>query len=214
MNKISFHEIEAKSYELPKKQFATIERSVTKALDLRNDCTNRPFEMEHVTVPPSKKAHTYHAHGAAQWELYWIIKGSAQMRFAEGFVELGPAMRFSALQGSLISSLIPVTLSLNIGSFQVIRNLIPATIPIATRFPFTSLSRQTRRVLQGGLSFQKAEPTTIGRARNKWVGSGTAKTLSESQKRGALQRRRRQTHSAEVKGKRYIWYTDRLWKLA
>ena len=27
MNKISFHEIEAKSYESPKKQFTTIERS-------------------------------------------------------------------------------------------------------------------------------------------------------------------------------------------
>ena len=45
MNKISFHDIEAKSYESPKKQFVTIERSVTKALDLRNDRTNRPFEM-------------------------------------------------------------------------------------------------------------------------------------------------------------------------
>ena len=69
MNKISFHEIEARAYESPKKQFATIERSVTKALDLRHDRTNRPFEMEHVTVLPGKKAHTYHAHGA-QWELY------------------------------------------------------------------------------------------------------------------------------------------------
>ena len=29
-----------------------------------------------------------------------------------------------------------------------------------------------------------------------------------------MQRRRRQTHSTEIKGKRYIWYTDRLWKLA
>ena len=87
MNKISFHEIEAIAYESPKKQFTTIERSVTKALDLCNDRTNRPFEMEHVTVLPGKKAHTYHAHGA-QWELYWIIKGSARMRFDEGFVEL------------------------------------------------------------------------------------------------------------------------------
>ena len=40
MNKISFHEIEAKSYESPKKQFATIERSVTKALDLRHVMRN------------------------------------------------------------------------------------------------------------------------------------------------------------------------------
>ena len=29
-----------------------------------------------------------------------------------------------------------------------------------------------------------------------------------------MQRRKRQTHSTEIKGKRYIWYTDRLWKLA
>ena len=64
MNKISFHEIEARSYESPKKQFATIARSVTKALDLRNDRTNRPFEMEHVTVPPGKKAYTHPLRGS------------------------------------------------------------------------------------------------------------------------------------------------------
>lgn len=29
-----------------------------------------------------------------------------------------------------------------------------------------------------------------------------------------MQRRRRETHSARVGGKRYIWYTDRLWKQA
>ena len=86
-------------------------------------------------------------------------------------------MRFSALPESLISSLISATLSLNIGSSQVILTLTPATILIATRFPFTHLSMQTRRVLQGGLAFQQAEPTTIGRAKNKRVGSGTAKTL-------------------------------------
>ena len=80
-------------------------------------------------------------------------------------------MRFSALQESLISSLMPVTLSLNIGSSQVILTLIPATIRIVTRFPFTHRSMQTRRVLQGGLAFQKAEPTTIGRAKNKRGGT-------------------------------------------
>lgn len=87
MNKISFREIEARSYESPKEQFVTIERSITRSLDGGDDSANRPFEMEHVTVPPGKKAHTYHAHGA-QWELYWIIKGSARMRAKGGYVKL------------------------------------------------------------------------------------------------------------------------------
>ena len=94
MNKVNVQEIEARTFESPKKHFCTIERSITKALNNQGE-SRRPFEVEYVTVPPGKKAFTYHVHGT-QWEFYYAIKGSAHMRVEEGLVELkaGDAIQF------------------------------------------------------------------------------------------------------------------------
>ena len=62
MNKVNLQEIEARTFESPKKHFCIIERSITEALNNQGE-SRRPFEVEYVTVPPGKKAFTYHVHG-------------------------------------------------------------------------------------------------------------------------------------------------------
>jgi uncharacterized cupin superfamily protein len=48
-----------------------------------------PFDVEAHRIPPGKINFPLHTH-AAQWEAYYILKGSGQMRTPDGFYDLRP----------------------------------------------------------------------------------------------------------------------------
>jgi uncharacterized cupin superfamily protein len=67
----------------PKGRFHVFRRNVTEAMGVRPDAGlaggGHPFDLELIRVPPGAANFPFHSHGA-QWELYIIRSGSAELR--------------------------------------------------------------------------------------------------------------------------------------
>ena len=91
MNHVSQNDIEWSSYKSPKGGFEGAGLNYGAAMKARD--SGHPFEAMLLRVPPGQRPWPYHFH-ASQWEFYFVIEGSGEMRLEEETVPIraGDAM--------------------------------------------------------------------------------------------------------------------------
>ncbi len=90
MRKLNLADVPRKSVASPKGNFAKERCSISVALGARdNPVALHPFEIELVTLPPSKRFCPYHSH-TAEHELYIVVSGAGEVRHPGGLEPIGP----------------------------------------------------------------------------------------------------------------------------
>ncbi|MFT5377428.1 MAG: putative cupin superfamily protein [Candidatus Latescibacterota bacterium] len=84
MLKIALEKVKERDFESPKKKFGLKMKDISKFL-ARQDTEKRPapISIEHCVLAAGKTNFPYHCH-AAEWEMYYALKGAAQMRTEAG----------------------------------------------------------------------------------------------------------------------------------
>ncbi len=91
MNHVSRSGVEWRSYRSPKGGFEAASLDYARPMKARE--SGHPFEVIFLRIPPGQRPWPYHSHGA-QWEFYYVMEGSGEMRLEDGPVpiEKGDAM--------------------------------------------------------------------------------------------------------------------------
>ena len=90
--RVNLADLKWSPWKSPGGRFAQSGKGPSDAIgDTRNGWpqTGHPFNLELVKVPAGKSACPFHWH-AAQWELYWILEGTAAMRCGRKRYHVGP----------------------------------------------------------------------------------------------------------------------------
>lgn len=84
MLKIALEKVKEDSFESPQKKFGLKTRNISKVL-ARQDTDKRPapIDIEHCVLEAGKTNFPYHCH-ATEWEMYYALKGRAQVRTEAG----------------------------------------------------------------------------------------------------------------------------------
>ena len=97
MRKVNINEIKEEPWQSPKGKYAVSFKGISEALGRDPsslDLARRwPFDLEWNRVPPGKSNFPFHAH-SAQWEMYLIVSGKAQVRDKEGTTEVAAGDAF------------------------------------------------------------------------------------------------------------------------
>jgi uncharacterized cupin superfamily protein len=84
MLKIALTDVKEDDFASPKKTFSLTMRDISEALAKRDEKKRQaPVDIEHCVLAPGKKNFPYHCH-AAEWEIYYALKGQARMRTEAG----------------------------------------------------------------------------------------------------------------------------------
>ena len=84
MLKIALTDVKEDDFASPKKTFSLTMRGISAALAKRDEKKRQaPVDIEHCVLAPGKKNFPYHCH-AAEWEIYYALKGQARMRTEAG----------------------------------------------------------------------------------------------------------------------------------
>ena len=97
MRKVNINEIKEEPWQSPKSKYAVSFKGISEALGRDPsslDLARRwPFDLEWNRVPPGRSNFPFHAH-SAQWEMYLILSGKAQVRDKEGTTEVAAGDAF------------------------------------------------------------------------------------------------------------------------
>lgn len=99
MRKVNARDVEEFTWSSPKGKFAGAGKLISEALGRKPASTDlverHPFDVEITRLPPGKAAYPFHSH-SAQWEFYYVMSGSGQIRDKNGdtAVEAGDAFIF------------------------------------------------------------------------------------------------------------------------
>lgn len=81
----------------PAGRFHIFRRHISEALGATRDAGvaggGHPFDVELARLPPGATNFPFHAH-AAQWELYLILRGSAELRTGDSVLAVGAGDSF------------------------------------------------------------------------------------------------------------------------
>mgnify|MGYP001169145988 CR=1 FL=1 len=83
MNKVAQKDLEWRERRSPKGKYGASGLDFGKPMDAGPG--GHPFEMMLLRIPPGKRPWPYHAH-AQQWEFYYVLEGSGEMRLEDGNV--------------------------------------------------------------------------------------------------------------------------------
>ncbi|MAF09916.1 cupin [Candidatus Poribacteria bacterium] len=91
MNHVSRSNVEWRGYTSPKGGFEAAGMDYARPMKARE--SGHPFEVIFLRIPPGQRPWPYHSH-AAQWEFYYVMEGSGEMRLEDGpvAIEKGDAM--------------------------------------------------------------------------------------------------------------------------
>ncbi|MFH1738078.1 MAG: cupin domain-containing protein [bacterium] len=91
MNHISQNDVEWSNRRSPKGGFEGAHLNYGRMMKARD--SGHPFEMQLLRIPPVKCPWPYHSH-ASQWEFYYVLEGTGEMRLEGGAVPIrsGDAM--------------------------------------------------------------------------------------------------------------------------
>jgi len=97
VKKVNINEIKEDPWQSPKGKFAIAFKGISEALDrgrvresghrVSADGSTPPFDLELNRMPPGKPNFPFHAH-SAQWEMYLIVSGKANVRDNDGATEV------------------------------------------------------------------------------------------------------------------------------
>jgi uncharacterized cupin superfamily protein len=99
MQKVNVRDIEELSWRSPSGKFASYGKEISEALGRQPHSTDllkrHPFDVELLRIPPGATPYPYHFH-SAQWEFYYLLSGSGEVRHADGVapIEAGDAFLF------------------------------------------------------------------------------------------------------------------------
>ena len=84
MLKIALADVKQTDFASPKKTFALKMKKISATLaEQDQQKRDAPVDIEHCVLAPGKKNFPYHCH-AAEWEIYYALKGQARMRTEAG----------------------------------------------------------------------------------------------------------------------------------
>jgi uncharacterized cupin superfamily protein len=84
MLKIALADVKRTDFASPKKTFALKMKKISATLaEQDQQKRDAPVDIEHCVLAPGKKNFPYHCH-AAEWEIYYALKGQARIRTEAG----------------------------------------------------------------------------------------------------------------------------------
>jgi uncharacterized cupin superfamily protein len=109
MRKVNVNELEAVEWSSPGGTFAGSGKQISEALGRKPTSTDlrerHPFDVELARFAPGKTPYPYHSH-SAQWEFYYVLSGTGQVRDADGMtrIEAGDAFLFEPGQAHTMTN--------------------------------------------------------------------------------------------------------------
>ncbi|MEW6752846.1 MAG: cupin domain-containing protein [Candidatus Latescibacterota bacterium] len=86
VNRVRNGSLEWSPYRSPQGRFEGADLRIGHAMEARQ--SGHPFEVELLRIPPGQRPWPYHWH-ASQWEFYYVLEGSGEMRLDGGNVPIG-----------------------------------------------------------------------------------------------------------------------------
>ena len=173
MLKIALTDVKEDDFASPKKTFSLTMRGISAALAKRDEKKRQaPVDIEHCVLAPGKKNFPYHCH-AAEWEIYYALKGQARMRTEAGIEDFKAGETAICHPATRIKSSTRAPTTLNIWSSPTTRLLTPIITRTATRSLYRVCSEPTKRWVKtrAGPLLKKAQKPIIGTVKNErlWI---------------------------------------------
>lgn len=97
MRKVNIKDIADETWSSPSGKFGGVGKEISIALGRKPFSTDlkerHPFDVEIARIPPGKIPYPYHSH-SAQWEFYYVMSGSGEVRHKDGITRVEPGDAF------------------------------------------------------------------------------------------------------------------------
>ncbi|MFL6590095.1 MAG: cupin domain-containing protein [Chthoniobacterales bacterium] len=97
MRKVNIKDIAEETWASPSGKFGGAGKEISIALGRKPFSTDlkerHPFDVEIARIPPGRIPYPYHAH-SAQWEFYYVMSGTGEVRHKDGTMRIDPGDAF------------------------------------------------------------------------------------------------------------------------